>query len=473
MTLKAKRLLLEADVVLFDRLLSPDMLKDLKDAELIDVGKTAGNHKLTQEKINQLLISKAEEGKVVVRLKGGDPYVFGRGGEEALALLEKGIPFEVVPGVTSAIAAPELAGIPVTHRGVTSALTIITGHEEPGKDSPLDWNILAKLNGTLVVLMGVSRLEKNVDALVSGGKPAQTPAAIVEKGGWPEQRLIAGTLEDIAFKAKEAQIEPPAILVVGDVVNLAKKLARKKIAIFRPENQLQESSELARQYGLEPICAPSISLEKRSMPDDLEPRLERAKCIVFTSANGVEIALQNEMIRSGLKDKIIFSIGPKTMRALEKHGISSEVPDEYSSEGLEKLLRNRCDNVLFLRSAQGSQYLSDDLRKAGLIIDDIPLYDVIGSDDPRLDHLIGRASTIDIFAFTSSSTARYLLKRASELGLEKELRKALTRAKVAVIGKPTAAELERLGIRVDVMPEQFTFEALLQSVQQDDFQRSE
>jgi uroporphyrinogen III methyltransferase/synthase len=473
MTLKAKRLLSEADVVLFDRLLSPDMLNGLENAELIDVGKTAGDHKLTQEEINQLLISKAEEGRVVIRLKGGDPYLFGRGGEEALALLEQGIPFEVVPGVTSAIAAPELAGIPVTHRGITSALTIVTGHEEPGKDSPLEWNILAKLNGTLVVLMGVSRLEKNVAALISGGKPTRTPAAIVEKGGWPDQRMISGTLENIAALAKEAQIEPPAILVVGDVVNLAKKLGRKKIAIFRPESQLQESADLALEYGFQPVCAPAITLEKKPLPDNLEMRLDRAACIVFTSANGVVMALENEIIRAGLKEKIIFSIGPKTKRALEKHGISSEVPEEYSSEGLEKLLKNRCQNILFLRSAQGSQYLSDDLRKAGLKIDDIPLYDVKGSDDPRLDHLISHAATIDIFAFTSSSTAKYLMKQAAVLGREEQLRDAMARARIAVIGKPTAAELERLGIRVDIMPDRFTFEALLQAVQRYEFQRFE
>jgi uroporphyrinogen III methyltransferase / synthase len=464
MTLKAKRLLLEAEVVLFDRLLSPDMLKGLENAELIDVGKTAGNHKLTQEEINRLLISKAEEGKVVVRLKGGDPYLFGRGGEEALALLERGISVDVVPGVTSAIAAPELAGIPVTHRGIASAFTIVTGHEEPGKDSPLDWSILAKLNGTLVILMGVSRLEKNVSALVSGGKSPQTPAAIVEKGGWPQQRMISGTLENITAKARDAKIEPPAILVVGDVVKLAEQLAPQKIAIFRPDAQLQESAKLALKHGFLPVCAPSISLQKRPVSADIVLLMNRAKCVVFTSANGVEIALQNDIIRSGLTDKMVVSIGPKTRRALEKHGIYSEVPEEYSSQGLKKLLENRCKNILFLRSAQGSQYLSDELKNAGLKVDDVALYDVTGSADPRLDLLIGNASTIDVFAFTSSSTARCLLKRAKELGLEIPLREAMARAKVAVIGKPTAAELKRLGIRVDVMPEQFTFEALLQAI---------
>lgn len=464
MTLKAKRLLSEAEVVLFDRLLSQEMLLGLEGAELIDVGKTAGDHKMTQEEINLLLIKKAEEGKTVVRLKGGDPYLFGRGGEEALALLGRGIPFEVVPGVTSAIAAPELAGIPVTHRGVTSALTVVTGHEEPGKDSPLDWSALARLNGTLVVLMGVSRLEKNVSALISGGRSPETPAAIVEKGGWPEQRMIVGTLENIASKAEDAGIEPPAILVVGNVVKLAQQLAPKKIAIFRPDAQMRGSAELARDYGFVAVCAPSISLVKRPLPDDLDQRMKRADCVVFTSANGVDIALCNDAVRAGLKDKVIVSIGPKTRQALDRHGLTSVVPEEYSSEGLEVLLEDRCKNVLFLRSAQGSQYLSDELRLAGLAIDDIPIYEVTGSNDPRLDDLIRNASGVDIYAFTSSSTARCLVERARELGLEGPLRKALEKAVIAVIGKPTAAELERLGVRVDVMPEVFTFEALLQAL---------
>lgn len=466
MTLKAKRLLSEAEVVLFDRLLSPEMLKGLDDVELIDVGKTAGNHWMTQEEINQLLIDKAEEGKVVVRLKGGDPYLFGRGGEEALALLGRGIPFEVVPGITSAIAAPEMAGIPVTHRGVASSLTIVTGHEEPGKDShsPIDWDAIAWVKGTLVVLMGVSRLERNISALIAGGRSPKTPAAIVEKGGWAEQRMISGTLENIASRAKNARVEPPAILVVGEVVKLAEQLAPKKIAIFRPDAQMQDSAELAKDYGFQPICAPSISIVKRSLPGDLVQRIKAAKCVVFTSANGVDIALANDAIRAGLKDKVIVSIGPKTRRALDRHGLTSEVPEEYSSKGLKILLRNRCKNVLFLRSAQGSQYLLDDLRLAGLTIDDIPLYEVAGSDDTRLDDLIRNASAVDIFAFTSPLTARFLVERARELGLDAALREALGKAVVAVIGKPTALELERLRVRVDVMPEEFTFEALLKAL---------
>lgn len=464
MTLKAKRLLSEADVVLYDRLLNPKMLEGLEQAELIDVGKAAGAHKLTQDGINRLLIEKAEEGKVVVRLKGGDPYVFGRGGEEALALLERGIPVDVVPGVTSAIAAPELAGIPVTHRGVTSALTIVTGHEEPGKDSPLDWEAIARLGGTLVVLMGISRLEKNVSALIEGGKSPDTPAAIVEKGGWPEQRLVTGKLGEIAEKARIENVESPAILVVGDVVRLSEQLAPKRIAIFRPEAQMEESAKLAKSFGFQPICAPAIALAEKPLPSDLMSRIEAAECVAFTSANGVKIALKNPDVLERLKGKMIVSIGPKTERALSRHGFGSEVPEEYSSAGLERTLFGKCRRILFLRSAQGSQYLSEGLRAAGLAVDDIPLYEVVPSHDPRLDDLIEEAKSVDIFAFTSSSTARLLVERAGEIGREANLRESLANATVAAIGKPTAAELERLRVRVDVMPEKFTFEAMLEAL---------
>lgn len=463
MTLKAKRLVSEADVILYDRLLDPKMLDGVK-AELIDVGKTAGRHKLSQDGINRLLIEKAEAGNVVVRLKGGDPYLFGRGGEEALALLERGIHVEVVPGVTSAIAAPELAGIPVTHRGVASSLTIVTGHEEPGKDGPLDWNAIARLGGTLVVLMGVSRLEKNIAALIGGGRSSQTPAAIVEKGGWPDQKMISGTLANIAELARMAKIKPPAILVVGDVVGLSRKLAKKKIAILRPAAQQEESRKLAEAYGFLPILAPSIALVERPLPPDLLERIRAAECVAFTSANGAALALKNEAVRSSLAEKMIVAIGPKTSQALISYGLRPQVPEEYSSEGLMRMLSGKCKHILFLRSAQGSQYLSEGLRSSGLLVDDIPLYEVVASHDPRLDELIKMARSVDIFAFTSSSTARNLLERARELGLEKELREALDCATVAAIGKPTAKELERLGLKVNIMPRVFTFEAMLQAL---------
>ncbi len=460
MTLKAKRLLGDADVILFDRLLDPRMLEGVR-AELIDVGKNAGRHKLNQDGINQLLIEKAEAGNIVVRLKGGDPYLFGRGGEEALALQEKGIPFEVVPGVTSSIAAPGLAGIPVTHRGVASSLVIVTGHEEPGKETPLDWAAIAALGGTLVVLMGVSRLEQNAAALIEAGKSPQTPAAMVEKGGWPEQRMICATLADIAEKAKEARIESPAILVVGEVVLLAEKLGKKRIAILRPAAQQKESAALAESYGFSPISAPAIALAKKPLPEDLHGRLDKAECVAFTSANGVNMALHSPDLRKALAEKMIVAIGPKTAQALALQGLMAMMPEEYSSEGMEKLLRGRCRSILFLRSAQGSRYLSEGLKASGIYVDDISLYEVVPSGDPLLDDLIKRANSVDIFAFTSSSTARYLIERAGAMGLEKELRLALAAGTVAAIGKPTAEELARLGVEVDIMPERFTFEAML------------
>ncbi|MGV8089118.1 MAG: uroporphyrinogen-III C-methyltransferase [Methanothrix sp.] len=460
LTIKGRKRLMEADVVLFDRLLDSRMLDGVT-GELIDVGKNAGKHKLKQEEINQLLVKKAKEGKIVVRLKGGDPYLFGRGGEEAIACRDWGIPFEVVPGVTSAIAAPELAGIPVTHRKVASALTIVTGHEEPGKDSPLDWRAMAGLDGTLVVLMGVSRLEENTNRLIEAGKSPQTPAAMVEKGGWPDQRLISGTLGDIAKRAKEENVQSPAILVVGDVVRLAEVLAPQRIAILRPAGQQEESVDLAERYGFIALSAPAIALEKNPLPEDLQERIAAAECVAFTSANGVHIALGDIAISGALAEKNIVSIGPKTKQALNEYDIPSEMPESYSSEGLERMLKGRYKSILFLRSAQGSQYLSDGLREAGIVVDDIPLYGVVNSFDPRLDQLIERAGEVDIFAFTSSSTARNLLERARAMGREEQLRRALAKATVAAIGKPTAQELSRLGVAVDVIPNSFTFEAML------------
>ncbi|HNR58840.1 MAG TPA: uroporphyrinogen-III C-methyltransferase, partial [Methanothrix sp.] len=242
LTLKARRLLEEADVILFDRLLSPEILGWAGEgAEMIDVGKLPGRHKLTQEKINALLVEKGREGKIVVRLKGGDPFVFGRGGEEGLALAAAKVPFEVVPGVTSAISVPAGAGIPVTHRSVATAFTVVTGHEEPGKEDELDWEALARVGGTIVVLMGVSRLAENVSALLRGGRDPKTPAALIERGWSPEERVVVETLGEIVERAKEQEVQAPAILVVGEVVALSERLRQPTIAILRPDNRGEES----------------------------------------------------------------------------------------------------------------------------------------------------------------------------------------------------------------------------------------
>lgn len=226
LTIKAKRLITKADVILYDQLPGKEILAMMPDsAEKIDVGKKAGQHTLSQDKINEVLVKKAKEGRMVVRLKGGDPYVFGRGGEEAAELREEGIHVEVVPGITSAIAAPACAGIPVTHREHASMLTIITGHEEPTKnDTSLDWKLLAQFTGTLVILMGVKMLERNVSELIKYGRNKDTPVAIIEKGTRADQRVTTGTLASIAEIAKQQQVKAPAVIVIGDVVSLYKEL---------------------------------------------------------------------------------------------------------------------------------------------------------------------------------------------------------------------------------------------------------
>ncbi|WNY28534.1 Uroporphyrinogen-III C-methyltransferase [Methanimicrococcus stummii] len=222
LTVKARRLIDEADVVIYDQLPGEAILSLIPEkTEKIDAGKYAGNHTLTQDKINEVIIEKAKEGKTVLRLKGGDPYVFGRGGEEAEELVKEGIKFEVVPGITSAVAAPAYAGIPITHRNSNSMVTFITGHEDPTKDETgLDWELLAKFDGTLVIFMGVKMLERNCGELLKFGKDPKTPVALIEKGTRPDQRVTIGTLENIAALAEERNVKAPAITVIGDVVNL-------------------------------------------------------------------------------------------------------------------------------------------------------------------------------------------------------------------------------------------------------------
>jgi len=232
LTLKARRLIDSAEVIIYDQLPGKAILDSMPaKAEKIDVGKYAGNHTMTQTEINEFLVQKAKEGKMVIRLKGGDPYVFGRGGEEAEVLVAEGIEFEVVPGITSAIAVPAYAGIPVTHRESTSMVTFITGHEDPSKpESGLDWETLAKFGGTIVILMGVKMLGRNADELIKHGKDPNTPVAVIEKGTRPDQRVTVGTLANIADLAKEREVKAPAITVIGDVVKLHSLLGEQQTA---------------------------------------------------------------------------------------------------------------------------------------------------------------------------------------------------------------------------------------------------
>jgi len=341
---------------------------------------------------------------------------------------------------------------------------VVTGHEEPGKDENLDWKALAKVGGTLVVLMGVARLQENASALLEGGRSPGTPAALIERGWSPEERLVVGTLGDIVERAKEADVKSPAILVVGDVVSLSEKLRPATIAILRPDNRGDESERIARDLGFRPILAPSIAFWKLPLPNDLLERIRMADCVVFTSATGAEIALRDAELADLLGRSVLATIGPRTKDALVERGLSvAVVPDSFSSKGLAEALAPRFKHVLLLRSAKGSAELVAILEEAGVEVDEVHLYDIAPSHDPRLDWLILRGRP-DVFAFTSGSTAKNLIERAKELSAEADLRERLARAKVAAIGPPTRAELERLGVRVDIVPETYTFESMLEEI---------
>ena len=298
-TLRAVEVLKLADVVVYDNLVNEDLLQYTPgSARRIYAGKQGGDHTLTQDKINDLLVREALDGRTVARLKGGDPFIFGRGGEEAEELAARGIPFEVIPGVTSAIAVPAYAGIPLTHRGLTSTVAFVTGHEDPTKEkSDIDWQALAGI-GTLVFLMGVKNLDQITGALVSGGKPPQTPAALIRRGTTPDQKVLSGTLATIAALAAANRFKPPAILVVGKVVELrdtlgwfdARPLFGKGIVITRPERQADDLAKLLAAQGARPIFFPTIAIEPPSDWSELDAalaELESYQWLIFTSANGV------------------------------------------------------------------------------------------------------------------------------------------------------------------------------------------
>jgi uroporphyrinogen III methyltransferase/synthase len=312
--------------------------------------------------------------------------------------------------------------------------------------------------------MGVARLQENTSALLRGGRSPETPAALIERGWSPEERLVVGTLGDIVERAKEADVQSPAILVVGDVVSLAEKLRPTTIAILRPDNRGEESERIARDLGFRPILAPSIAFSELPLPRDLPERIRRADCVVFTSATGAEIALRDDEVAELLGRSVLATIGPRTREALEERGLSvSVVPESFSSKGLASALAPRFKRVLLLRSAKGSPELVDILEVAGVEVDEVHLYDIAPSADPRLDWLILRGRP-DVFAFTSGSTAKNLIERAKDLGSEADLRERLARVKVAAIGPPTKAELARLGVRVDYVPEKYTFESMLEEI---------
>jgi len=445
---------------------------------MIDVGKSPQRHTLPQEAINALLVEKALAGKVVVRLKGGDPFLFGRGGEEAEALAEAAVPFEVVPGVTSAIAAPAYAGIPVTHRQQTSAFAVVTGHEDPTKaDSSLDWQKLATGVGTLVCLMGVGNLPQIVAKLIEHGRDPRTPVAIVQQGTEARQKTVTGTLADIVDKARDADIKPPAVTIVGEVVALRQKLRwfdtkplfGRRVLVTRSRQQASALSERLRELGAEPLEYPAIEI---APPKDMAPldeaiaRLSAYDWLIFTSANAVR-ALVDRMSEKGTDIQAlgrlkIAAIGPATAQTLAGYGLQVDyLPEAYTTEEIPAGLGDVSgQRILLPRAERAPKQLAQALRGKGAVVDEVVAYRTLAVDAAdELKALLGEGQ-IDIVTFTSSSTVRNLVA-----GLQgQEPAHALGRCLVACIGPVTARTAKGLGVRVDVVAREHTIPGLVEAI---------
>ena len=478
-TVKGLACLQKADVIVYDRLVSPALLRQApRGCEMIDVGKSPRQHTLPQEAINALLVEKALAGKVVVRLKGGDPFLFGRGGEEAEALAEEEVPFEVVPGVTSAIAAPAYAGIPVTHRDQTSSFAVVTGHEDPTKpDSSVDWQKLATGVGTLVCLMGVGNLPQIVAKLIEHGRDPRTPVAIVQEGTEARQKTVTGTLADIVAKAREADIKPPAVTVVGEVVALREKLRwfdtkplfGKRILVTRSREQASALSERLRELGAEPLEYPAIEI---APPKDMTPlneaiaRLSTYDWLIFTSANGVR-AFADRMSEKGVDIEAlarpkIAAIGPATAQALQRYGLRvAYMPQVYLAEEIATGIGDVAgQRILLPRAARAPKQLAQALRGKGAAVDEVAAYRTLAVGAPDELKALLENEQIDIVTFTSSSTVRNLV--ASLQG--QALSEVMSRCLVACIGPVTARTAARLGIRVDVVAREHTIPGLVEAI---------
>jgi uroporphyrinogen III methyltransferase/synthase len=481
-TVKGLKVLRRADAVVYDQLASPELLREARsDAELIYVGKKAGEHALPQGLINRLLVDKAREGKSVVRLKGGDPFVFGRGGEEAEELAAAGLPFEVVPGVSAAVAVPAYAGIPVTHRGLASLVTFITGHEDPAKpESDIPWDILARTQGTLVFLMGVKNLAENCRRLVAGGRSPHTPAAVIQSGTLPTQRTVTGVLGDIAERAKEADIRPPAVLVVGEVAGLRDRLAwwearplwGKVAVVTRTREQASALVELLSEAGARCLEVPTLEILP---PDDFGPlddalkKLSAYHWLIFTSANGV-IAFMRRLFEHHLDIRALghlklAAIGPATAEALRGYALVADVvPARFVAEDLAAALLPRLrsgEKVLLARAEKAREVLPETLAEHVASVDVVPVYQTmipVAVPPEAMAYL--ETGKVDILTFTSSATVHNF---AVILG--KKVFQALARkAVVAAIGPITAATLAEYDITPQVQPQDYTIPALVEAL---------
>jgi len=487
-TLKSLNCIRRSQVIVYDYLVNEKLLGYCpEECERIYAGKRAGEHTLSQEEINILLIKKAKEGKIVTRLKGGDPFVFGRGGEEALALVDAGVPFEIVPGVTAAVAASAYAGIPVTHRGLSSSLTLLTGHEDQSKkESTINWDKLATGTDTIVIYMGIKNLSEIVNRLKESGKPGNTPAALIRWGTLNRQQTLTSTLDTITEQAEKARLKPPAILIVGKVVELRKKLKwfdnrplfGKKIVVTRTRSQASVLSAMLGELGAEVVEFPTIDilpLTDLTPLDEAIRHIEEFSWIVFTSVNGVDIffkCLFDLGYDSRALHKVkIAVIGKATGKQLTEYGIKPDlIPEVFTSEGTVKAFRSISDNytgkrILLPGSAISGDLLPEELTKMGAEVLRIPIYHNVIPEysRERVASLLGVDSengSPDLVTFTSSSTVRNFVEILEKTGF----RRYVNSIRGASIGPVTSGAAEELGVRIAVEAAEQSIQGLVDSI---------
>jgi len=478
MTARALELIGSADAIFYDRLIPPGALDGAReDAELVYVGKAPGRPSMSQEEIGERLVEAGQGGKSVVRLKGGDPFVFGRGGEEGEALRAAGVEFEVVPGVTAGVAATAYAGIPVTHRDDASAVAFVTGHEDPEKEeSALDWDALARFPGTLVFYMGVKRLAANAAALVEAGRDPEEPAAAVQRGTMEGQRTVVATLGTLAETVEREEIGAPALIVVGSVARRRESLAwlerrplhGRRVVVTRARAQASGLAAALRGLGAEVVELPAIRIEPRIESSDVRGAIDAIgsyALVCLTSPNGVRLLF--EAMREGgsdaraLANATVAAIGPGTARALAANGIAADiVPEKFVAEALVEALVDieiSGRKVLVARAAEARDVLPDALRERGAEVDVVALYETV-REEPDAE-AIDAARSADYVTFTSSSTVRNLTEALGD--------RFPHEARVVSIGPVTSDAARAAGLDVHAEAERHDVDGLLETLLRD------
>jgi uroporphyrinogen III methyltransferase / synthase len=478
-TVRGAELLARADAVLYDALAHPALLDLCPNAERRHVGKRYGEESASQDAINEALVSLARAGKQVVRLKGGDPLLFARGAEELSALHDAGIPFEIVPGVSSPVAGGAYSGIPLTHRDLSSSVTFITGSDREGKEwSPESWLKLATAADTICILMGMRRIEQIMAAIIAGGRTPDTLAAVIQWAARPEQRVVTGTVATIAALARAEKMANPAVIIVGEVVGLRAQLRwfdnrplfGKSLLVPRPAEQGRATAAAIRARGASPKLLPAIEIRDPLDPAPLRraiAELASFEWVLFTSANGVE-RFMRELTRSGLDARAFANaklgvIGPKTAAALTRFGLRADaMADEFVGEGLARavLARGTPKRVLLARALVARDALPAMLRRAGAEVEIAPTYQTVNADAGAALRSSFEKAEIDVAMFTSSSTVSAVIE-----ALGPGARELLARVTVASIGPITSQTLAEQGVQVDVVASTFTVEGMLDALE--------